>query len=117
MQTPQGQMVSGRYVAPSFTQYLANAFDVYGGKTGVEQAEKGMAAYQQKQQKTAQQNIADALRLSKGGEQTVYGAGMEGPTMDVKQVAPDTNAAIAQLLRPNATAMETNLGGSNWSDI
>jgi hypothetical protein len=111
MQTPQGQMVSGRYVAPSFTQYLANAFDVYGGKTGVEEAEKGMAAYQQRQQKTAQQNIADALRLSKGGEQTVYGAGMEGPTMEVKQVAPDTNAAIAQLLRPNATAMETNLGG------
>jgi len=111
MQTPQGQMVSGRYVAPSFTQYLANAFDIYGGKTGVEEAEKGMAAYQQKQQKTAQQNIADALRLSRGGEQTVYGAGMEGPTMEVKQVAPDTNAAIAQLLRPNATAMETNLGG------
>jgi hypothetical protein len=111
MQTPQGQMVSGRYVAPSFTQYLANAFDIYGGKTGVEQAEKGMAAYQQRQQKTAQQNIADALRLSRGGEQTVYGAGMEGPTMEVKQVAPDTNAAIAQLLRPNATAMETNLGG------
>jgi hypothetical protein len=111
MQTPQGQMVSGRYVAPSFTQYLANAFDVYGGKTGVEEAEKGMAAYQQRQQKTAQQNIADALRLSRGGEQTVYGAGMEGPTMEVKQVAPDTNAAIAQLLRPNATAMETNLGG------
>jgi hypothetical protein len=23
MQTPQGQMVSGRYVAPSFTQYLS----------------------------------------------------------------------------------------------
>jgi hypothetical protein len=111
MQTPQGQMVSGRYVSPSFTQYLANAFDIYGGKTGVEQAEKSLADYQQRQQKTAQQNIADALRLSKGGEQTVYGAGMEGPTMDVKQVAPDTNAAIAQLLRPNATAMETNLGG------
>jgi hypothetical protein len=111
MQTPQGQMVSGRFVAPSFTQYLANAFDIYGGKKGVEEAEKGMAAYQQRQQKTAQQNIADALRLSKGGEQTVYGAGMEGPTMEVKQVAPDTNAAIAQLLRPNATAMETNLGG------
>jgi len=111
MQTPQGQMVSGRYVAPSWTQYLANAVDIYGGKTGIEEAEKGLAAYQQRQQKTAQQNIADALRLSKGGEQTVYGAGMEGPTMEVKQVAPDTNAAIAQLLRPNATAMETNLGG------
>jgi hypothetical protein len=111
MQTPQGRMVSGRYVAPSFTEYLASAFDVYGGKKGVEEAEKGMAAYQQKQQKTAQQNIADALRLSRGGEETVYGAGMEGPTMEVKQVAPDTNAAIAQLLRPNATAMETNLGG------
>jgi hypothetical protein len=111
MQTPQGQMVSGRFVAPSFTQYLANAFDVYGGSQGVKEAEKGMAEVQRKQQQTAQQNIAEALRLSRGGEETVYGAGMEGPTMEVKQVAPNTNAAIAQLLRPNATAMETTLGG------
>ena len=68
MQTPQGQMVGGQFVAPSWTQYLANAFDVYGGKKGVEEAEKGVASYQQRQQQLAQQNIADALRLSKGGE-------------------------------------------------
>jgi hypothetical protein len=30
-QMPEGQMVSGRYVAPSFTQYLANAVDTYQG--------------------------------------------------------------------------------------
>jgi hypothetical protein len=111
MQTPQGQMVSGRYVAPAWTQYLANAFDAYSGGKGVEEAEKGMSAYQQRQQQLAQQNIADALRLAKGGEQTVYGAGMEGPTMEVQQVAPDSTAAISKLLRPNASAMETTLGG------
>jgi hypothetical protein len=43
MQAPQGQMVSGRYVAPSFTQYLANAFDIYGGKKGVEEADRRQA--------------------------------------------------------------------------
>jgi hypothetical protein len=30
--------------------------------------------------------------------------------MEVKQIAPDSNAAIAKLLRPNATALESTLG-------
>jgi hypothetical protein len=111
MQQPQGQMVSGHYVAPSITQNLANLANLYVGQRGIEKADKKQQAFMQNQQELAQQNIAKALRLSKGGEETVYGAGMEGPTMEVKQIAPDTNAAIAQLLRPNATAMETNLGG------
>jgi hypothetical protein len=37
-QTPQGQMVSGRYVAPSFTQNLANLANTY---VGAELAKKG----------------------------------------------------------------------------
>jgi hypothetical protein len=112
MQAPQGQMVSGRFVAPSVTQYLANAFDAYSGKSGVEQAEQKAGQFQQRQQQASSQNIADALRLSQGGEKTVYGAGMEGPTMEVQQVAPDMNAAISKLLRPNASATEANLGNA-----
>lgn len=39
-QVPQGQMVSGRYVAPSFTQSLAGLANVYLGKKGLEKAEE-----------------------------------------------------------------------------
>jgi hypothetical protein len=38
--TPQGQMISGRYVAPSFTQNLANLANMYVGQQGVKKAEQ-----------------------------------------------------------------------------
>ena len=37
-QVPQGQMVSGHYVAPSFTQQLASAYGMYKGKKSEEEA-------------------------------------------------------------------------------
>lgn len=49
-QQPQGQMVSGHYVAPSFTQNLAGLANIYMGQKGIEKAEK------------AQQDLADRLR-------------------------------------------------------
>jgi hypothetical protein len=110
-QSPQGQTVSGRFVAPSWTQQLSSAINPLVGAYMMNQADTKQAELTSRQQQLAQQNIADALRLSKGGEETVYGAGMEGPTKEVKQVLPDTTAAIAKLLRPNATALETSLGG------
>jgi len=39
-QMPQGQMVSGRFVAPSFFQYAAPLFQTYTGKSLAEQADK-----------------------------------------------------------------------------
>jgi hypothetical protein len=40
MQQPQGQMVSGRFVAPAFTERLANLLSIYGGQRGMEEADK-----------------------------------------------------------------------------
>ena len=40
MQQPQGQMVSGRYVAPSIFQNLAGLANVYMGQKGIEKAEQ-----------------------------------------------------------------------------
>jgi hypothetical protein len=100
MQTPQGQMVSGRYVAPSFTQYLANAFDVYGGKKGVEEAESKAQAYANALRNQSMQDIQAYGQAVKGTpEQTVYGAGMEGPTMNVTPaVAPDYTKGLSVLM-------------------
>jgi hypothetical protein len=109
-QQPQGQMVGGQFVAPSWTQQLNAALNPVLGSYMLNQADTKLSELGVQNQELARKNIADALRLSKGGEETVYGAGMEGPTMEVKQIAPDSNAAIAKLLRPNATAMEATLG-------
>lgn len=40
MQQPQGQMISGRYVAPALTQYLQPLFSAYAGSKGMESAEQ-----------------------------------------------------------------------------
>jgi hypothetical protein len=40
MQQPQGQMVSGRYVAPSIFQNIAGLANTYMGQRGIERAEK-----------------------------------------------------------------------------
>ena len=40
MQQPQGQMISGRYVAPAITQYLQPLFSAYAGSKGMENAEQ-----------------------------------------------------------------------------
>ena len=54
---PEGQMISGHYVAPSWTQYAANAMNkYYGGKKEAE-AIKGYGDYQ----KTQQEKLAKAV--------------------------------------------------------
>jgi hypothetical protein len=57
-QAPQGQMISGHYVAPSFTQSLANAYGMYKGKKAEEEAIKKYGEY------TAgkEQKMAEALK-------------------------------------------------------
>lgn len=69
-QIPEGQMVSGRFVAPSWTQYLASAL---GKIQGAQQERKAMEEYGQFQ-KGRQQKMAEALeQLNKDlqGKRTV----------------------------------------------
>jgi len=54
---PEGQMISGHYVAPSFTQYAANAMNKYYGRKAEEEAVKGYGTYT----KAKEQKMADAL--------------------------------------------------------
>jgi hypothetical protein len=48
-QVPQGQMVSGRYVAPSWTQYLANGLKTYMGRQTLNNLPNEMAGLGQAQ--------------------------------------------------------------------
>jgi hypothetical protein len=55
---PEAQMISGHYVAPSFTQYAANAMNKYYGRKAEEEAMKQYGQYA----KSKEQKQAEALR-------------------------------------------------------
>lgn len=97
MQQPQGQMVGGRFVAPSITQNLANLFSVYSGRNLQETTE---ARQQALAQKLREAEIGDIQKFMEAGTskpaETIYGAGEEGPTMAVSpEVKPDYRKQLA----------------------
>jgi hypothetical protein len=110
LQAPQGQMVSGRYVAPSFTQYLANAFDVYGGKRGIESAEQKQTELANMLRETGGRDAQDILSTMRGrqavpelvpqGQTLLDDQGM--PTMGAQRgvagIAPDLESAYAKAI-------------------
>ena len=117
-QSPQAQMVGGRYIKPSFTQQLASVAKAYiGGKTE-EDAMKQYGDYR----KTKEQQIIDAVRGFREGMKPVAETtttdnfvdkpleqGMNVPTSPFKttdqvaQVAPqfDMNAPAPQNMQGN----------------
>jgi hypothetical protein len=66
MQQPQGQMVSGRYVAPSIFQNLAGLANTYMGQKGIEKAEQ------------AQIDLAKAIRGQEGVALADYMSQLQG---------------------------------------
>lgn len=90
---PEGQMVSGHYVAPSWTQYLANAVGKYQGARGEQEAIKQYGDY-----RTAENTrMAEALgKFGKAFEPTTTtnttyapGVGKELAVGDTVQTAPN----------------------------
>jgi hypothetical protein len=55
---PEGQMISGHYVAPSWTQQLASAYGAYKGRKAEEEALKGYGEYT----KSKETKMAEALK-------------------------------------------------------
>lgn len=112
MQSPDGQMVSGRYVAPSYTQYAAKLAQALSGKSGVEDADKrqselaqrsnqmlveGLRNYQSAQQGTPAQTI------TQDPQEVAQAFDTEGVTVPQDKVIPaqagNKQAALAQLLQ------------------
>ena len=75
-QMPSGQMVSGRYVAPSFFQYAAPLFQAY---TGTKLAEKG---------EKASADLAKALRQQYANEAQQYQELLRGKEATFEQAGP-----------------------------
>jgi hypothetical protein len=101
MKPVEGQMVSGRFVAPSWTQYLANAYDTYSGGQRMADVEKKSQSYADA---LRQQNLKDIQAYGQAmqgtPEQAVYGAGEEGPTKQITApaVAPNPEKALGILM-------------------
>lgn len=79
---PQGQMVSGHYVAPNPTQYLAQALRSYMGGKGIYNAEQQENAMRQRQAQAARDWMN---QMPRGTENT----SMAGPTIPQQPSAED----------------------------
>jgi len=100
-QMPQGQMVSGHYVAPSWTQYAANALGQYVGGKQEEEAMKQFGDYR----KSKEAKMADILQgLTPHTETTeldVNQAGGMPGVMQTQTIQPDINTTIQKMAQLN----------------
>jgi len=80
MQQPQGQMVSGRFVAPAITERLANLLSVYGGQKGLADVEKKQLELAQKIRNQEAQDINKFFeyQYGKGSEVAPQGDTLAG---------------------------------------
>jgi hypothetical protein len=124
---PSGQMVSGRYVAPSFFQYAAPLFQTYAGKSLAKESDAEAVKLAEKLRKGETEALADFMKIKQGRpavEGGIYGPDnqltmqttpdMIGPQGEltsqyrkvapVAGVAPNTQSAYANLYAdPRAT--------------
>jgi hypothetical protein len=84
MQQPQGQMISGRYVAPSIFQNLAGLANQYVGQRGIEKAEQ------------AQIDLAKRLRADETSAMADFMQRKEAGNVDYANLYADPRASAAQ---------------------
>jgi len=116
-QSPEGQMVSGRFIAPHPFQYLANALRAAGGMAGESMELKRAAEFEDQLRKTQAQKkqaTTDALRrfgeLAQGTPENVAADGM-GPVRPAQE--GNMSTAYAQLMQSgNPELMKLGLQGA-----
>ena len=109
-QMPSGQMVSGRFVAPSFFQYAAPLLQTYAGMKLAEKTDKQLA---EEYKKLGEERKAESERLAKAlrGQETVtemagpygQGVGMGGANVPMPtatmQGQPDFRGAVETIMQ------------------
>jgi hypothetical protein len=103
-QMPSGQMVSGRYVAPSFFQYAAPLAQMYAGKSLAEEGDKAMADLLRKQQlgkseaeKEILKNLTPSVELTE-----MAGPAYLGQIPVSARTVPPNLAKAAEIIKTNA---------------
>jgi hypothetical protein len=119
MQQPQGQMVGGRYVAPSIFQNLAGLANQYVGQRGIEKAEEAQRKLAQELRAGDIAATADFMKTRQGRPAEMFAA-QAGPMPDGGNIpiqesragiAPNPQAAYANLaVDPRASARLQNIG-------
>ena len=92
MQQPTGQMVSGRYVAPSFFQYAAPLFQAYAGKSLAEEGDKAAVKLAQ-QLREQEQKMGQQYFEAMQGKPATYEPDIPTETYETvkgKMVSPAT---------------------------
>jgi hypothetical protein len=104
-QMPEGQMISGRFVAPSWTQQLAGLVNAGTGAYFANKSEKQQQALAEKLRTGETQALADFMKTKQGTPAEMFAA-QAGPMADggnipIQQsraaVAPNPQAAFANL--------------------
>lgn len=80
-QVPQGQMVSGHYVAPSATQYLATALKQFAGFSGEKKANQELEALTQKRQELQGSEMRALTEALRGTPENAPIPGQPGPVL------------------------------------
>jgi hypothetical protein len=119
MTAPDGQMVSGRYVAPSPTQYVSKLAQALLGRTSLEDADRKQADLAQR----SNQMLIDGLRnyqsasqgtpaqtITQDPQEVAQAFDTEGMTVPQDKVIPaqpgSKQAALAQLLQSGHPALQ-----------
>jgi hypothetical protein len=119
MQQPQGQMVGGRYVAPSIFQNIAGLANTYVGQRGIEKAEQAQIDLAKAIRQGDIAATADFMKTKQGSPAEMFAA-QAGPMPDGSNIpiqesraaiAPNPQAAFANLaVDPRASARLQNIG-------
>ena len=104
MQQPQGQMVSGRYVAPSIFQNLAGLANVYMGQRGIEKANQAQIDLAKRLRADETSAMADFMQQRQGRPEIAGTPDIPTETYETVRGTP-AQAAIP----PNPQAAYANL--------
>jgi hypothetical protein len=96
-QLPEGQMISGRYVAPSITQNLAQFANMATGAYFADKAEKQNQALAEKLRTGETQALADFMKTKQGTPARPAPAGYELGDTGTPAIPPNPQAAYANL--------------------
>lgn len=102
-QTPQGQMVSGHYVAPSWTQHAANLLRAYAGRKGEDQALSDYRGLADQRRTEGAADVSKMAALLRGSPENTPGDGM-GPTMPA--TGPDLAGALSMAAQSRNPALQ-----------
>lgn len=104
LQQQQGQMVSGRFVAPSFFQYAAPLAQLYAGQRIAEKSDKAMLDLAEKLRKgkaEAEAEIFKQLTPQYQRVEEMAGPAYQGQTPAFEKPMPVDYAKIAELIKTN----------------